>query len=273
MSSDGHYVSVMKGLLKIVVAGVFLTVSVCDAECMKHSFKKHIIDVLLIDHWFQMNIFTPPGEEVTVLHEFLAVINIICSSLRANTDPTKNNVDPINGSLRTKIVWIYEQMLKNLVKGRVCDKNPSVQCCDNYKCYKSYGTSFINTTQFENMYKKVCQWNGSIPGTMCPFPQDYLDTTAFTPVPEQNASRQPVIQDAQNPMFKGLVVSAVINIILMLLLFLLVMKICCYSSEPQGDSQARVDEENLALHRGNTGNINQDQNDSGRDKENEEHHK
>ncbi|MCI4384695.1 hypothetical protein PGIGA_G00041540, partial [Pangasianodon gigas] len=117
MSSDGQYISVMKGKSQafwIVLAGVFLAARVCDAECIKLNFKAHIMDHLLIDHWFQMKNFTPTGEEVKEQHELLSVVNTICSSLLANEMFYHPN--PINKTIQTKVVWTYLQMVKALGK-------------------------------------------------------------------------------------------------------------------------------------------------------------
>ncbi|KAB5553530.1 hypothetical protein PHYPO_G00039710 [Pangasianodon hypophthalmus] len=232
MNSDGQYISVMKGKSQafwIVLAGVFLAARVCDAECIKLNFKAHITDHLLIDHWFQMKNFTPTGEEVKEQHELLSVINTICSSFLANEMFYHPN--PINKTIQTKVVWTYLQMVKALVNAS--SWNDTVQFCQKHSCFESFGTSFINTTQFENMYKKVCKWKISIPE--CPFPQSTTTATSHTSTPtapepreqtssespNENISKQPIKSDVQNPesqcVSSGLVVSVVVNIILMIL--------------------------------------------------------
>lgn len=44
--------------------GVFLTVSVCDAECMKHSFKKHIVSQTLIIIIYYKTIFCKSPQSI-----------------------------------------------------------------------------------------------------------------------------------------------------------------------------------------------------------------
>ncbi|XP_053475514.1 uncharacterized protein LOC128604406 isoform X3 [Ictalurus furcatus] len=276
MSSDDHHVSVMKGKSRafwIVLAGVFLTARVCDAACMRRNFKDYITDNLLLDHWFQMKNFTPTGEEVKVQHEFLSVINTICSSLLANERFYRTY--PYNESMKTKLVWTYKELVNELVNHGAWDKTDTVQFCQNHTCSESYGTSFINTTQFENIYKKVCNWTG--PAPECPFPQIHSGTTAAvsptsTPhAPERqqtsseptngNVSSQSIISDAENSETQGvlplLVLSVAMNFILILLIIFIIYH---YKHRSTSSGNQHDNQEHLSLHKANTTNMTQDQN-------------
>ncbi|KAF4093192.1 hypothetical protein AMELA_G00030170 [Ameiurus melas] len=269
MSSDDHHVSVMKGKSRafwIVLAGVFLTARVCDAACMTLNFKDYITDNLLLDHWFHMKNFTPTGEEVKAQHEILSVINSICSSLLANE--RFYSADPNDGDMKTKVVWTYRKMVNELV-------NPSdtVQFCRNHTCSESYGTSFINMTQFENIYKKVCNWTG--PAPECPFPQSTTAAvsptwTPHAPEPGQqtsseptngNVSRQSIKSDEVKSETQGvlpyLVVSVTMNFILV---FLLVSGIYHYKCRSKSSGIQCNDQEHVSLQDVNTSIMIQDQN-------------
>ncbi|XP_047657221.1 uncharacterized protein LOC125138900 isoform X2 [Tachysurus fulvidraco] len=190
MSSESHYISIMKGKLRTfwtVLAGVYLTARVCDAGCIKRSFKEHITKNLLVDHWFQMKNFTPTGEEVTEQHEFFSVLNTICSSLIMNKEFITS--DPDDAESQGKVMFTYIDMVKELVNRSNWTNDATVQFCSK-SCSESYGISFINTTQFEKIYKKVCVQSGTLPA--CPSPPDTttatIQRTTITSVSETQTS-------------------------------------------------------------------------------------
>ncbi|XP_060748012.1 uncharacterized protein LOC132860724 isoform X2 [Tachysurus vachellii] len=250
MSSESHYISVMKGKLRTfwtVMAGVFLTARVCDAGCIKHSFKEHITKNLLVDHWFQMKNFTPTGKEVTEQHEFLSVLNTICSSLIINKEFIIS--DPLKGGSQARVMWTYIQMVKALVNGsKNWTENDTIQFCSN-SCSESYGISFINTTQFEKIYKKVCVQSGTLPE--CPPSLTEQQTSSG----DGNTSE---LSKTRDVLKSGLIVSAVVSIIAVIIIITVIIVVFFKCSN--NNNQASVNQESTHLQDPNTENMSQEQN-------------
>ncbi|XP_046722518.1 uncharacterized protein LOC124397086 isoform X2 [Silurus meridionalis] len=160
----------------IFLAGVF-TARESHTACIKSSFKLQITDQLFVDHWFQVKNFTPTSQEVTVEHEFLSFINTICSSLLLNQQFYRE--DPLSADMRGKVVWMYVEILRLLVNKPSWRKNQIMQFCHDHTCPIFYVTSFINTIQLENIYRKVCDWNETVPE--CPIPHSFSVTPTSTP--------------------------------------------------------------------------------------------
>ncbi|KAK2829822.1 hypothetical protein Q7C36_017812 [Tachysurus vachellii] len=241
----------MKGKLRTfwtVMAGVFLTARVCDAGCIKHSFKEHITKNLLVDHWFQMKNFTPTGKEVTEQHEFLSVLNTICSSLIINKEFIIS--DPLKGGSQARVMWTYIQMVKALVNGsKNWTENDTIQFCSN-SCSESYGISFINTTQFEKIYKKVCVQSGTLPE--CP---PSLSTTTATSQKSTNTSESEQqtssgdgntseLSKTRDVLKSGLIVSAVVSIIAVIIIITVIIVVFfkCSNNNNQEQNNERPEE-------------------------------
>ncbi|KAK3553081.1 hypothetical protein QTP86_031349 [Hemibagrus guttatus] len=159
-------------------------------------------------------------------HEFLSVLNTICSSVIANKQFITST--PLKGGAQSKVVWTYNIMVKALVKGSTNWTEKEILHFCSKSCSESYGTSFINTTQFEKIYKKVCVWNGTVPA--CPSLQNHLFTTAVTSQtstlsPNRNASVQSPNFEAQKTEYHVLsaVVPSLIIIIIMGIIIIIIM--------------------------------------------------
>lgn len=57
---------------------------------------------------------------------------------------------------------MYFQLDRN---GFVKDAKDIEPLCHDHMCSEFNSVNYINTTQFEILYKKVCQWTGTIPST------------------------------------------------------------------------------------------------------------
>ncbi|KAF5886141.1 platelet glycoprotein Ib alpha chain-like isoform X4, partial [Clarias magur] len=169
MSSAAVHAGVMKGIaraLLFVLTAVALTASVCDADCQSYEYLENN---LLRDHWYEMKNYTRAGEEVTEEHEFLSVFNLLCSTIQANeafyTETLRCSEEK---SKRGKIVSVYVEMVNSLVNHSKLTISDVGQLCKYNSCLKSYGTSFINITQFRDIYHKLCESPRVIPA--CPAP-------------------------------------------------------------------------------------------------------
>ncbi|GAA6064794.1 uncharacterized protein LOC125138900 isoform X1, partial [Tachysurus ichikawai] len=124
-------------------------------------------------------------------------------------------------------------------------ENDTVKFCSN-SCYESYGISFINTTQFEKIYRKVCVQSGTVQGTTTATDQKSTNTSELeqrTSSGDGNASEQ--FEKCDVPK-SGQIMSAVVSIIAIIIIItitvIIVVFFKCSNNNNQEQNNERLDE-------------------------------